>query len=92
MHHWLFANWAGENRGAFAAPRLRAIAEGAGLNLADYDTCMATGDHQAAARTETSSGVAQGINQTPTLFVNGVKLVGVPTMAELSAIIAQAAL
>ena len=90
MHNWIFANWAGENQGAFAAPRLRAIGEGAGLDLTSYDACMARGDQQAAAKAETSSGVAQGINQTPTLFVNGTKLVGVPTMAELSAVIAQA--
>lgn len=91
MHNWLFANWAGENEGAFAAPRLHAIAEGAELNMTDYDTCMATGDQQAAAQAETASAVAQGINQTPTLFVNEVKLVGVPTMADLSTVIAQAA-
>lgn len=90
MHNWLFANWAGENEGAFAAPRLRAIAEGAGMDLTIYDACMATGEQQAAALAETNSGVAQGINQTPTLLVNGVKLVGVPTLAELSAVIAAA--
>lgn len=90
MHNWLFANWAGENEGAFAAPRLRAIAEGAGLDLMGWDACMATGTQQDAVRAETQSGVAQGINRTPTLLVNGTKLVGVPTLAELSAIIAAA--
>jgi protein-disulfide isomerase len=78
MHNWLFANWNGENRGAFAADRLRAIAYAAGLELGAYDTCMASGDKQAAARAETQSALAVGINSTPTLVINGVNMVGVP--------------
>ena len=33
MHSWLFANWNGENEGAFRAERLREIAAAAGLDL-----------------------------------------------------------
>ena len=78
MHNWLFANWNGENEGAFAAPRLTAVATAAGLNLAEYDACMATGDKQAAVISETNQGVAAGIGQTPTLVINGQALVGAP--------------
>lgn len=91
MHDWLFANWDGENEGAFAAPRLRAIATAAGLDLAEYDACMATGDQQAAVRTETTQGVAAGIGSTPTLMINGQALVGAPrTYADFAAILDQA--
>jgi protein-disulfide isomerase len=78
MHNWLFANWNGENQGAFTADRLRAIATAAGLDQARYDSCMAAGDKQTAVRNETASAIAASINQTPTLIVNGVSYVGSP--------------
>ena len=78
MHNWLFANWNGENEGAFAADRLRAIATAAGLDLTAYDSCMAVGDKQSAARSETLSAQAAGVNQTPTLIVNGTSITGSP--------------
>lgn len=85
MHDWLFANWAGENEGAFRAERLRAIAEAARLDLGAYDACMATGQQQAAVRAETQQAVASGVNSTPTLSVNGTRYTGAPTGAQLSA-------
>lgn len=91
MHNWLFANWDGENQGAFAAPRLRAIATAAGLDLATYDSCMAAGDKQAAVNNETNQGVAAGIGSTPTLIINGQALVGAPrAYADWAAILDQA--
>lgn len=90
MHNWLFANWNGENEGAFKADRLRAIATAAGLDLATYDSCMAGGANQTATRNETSSGVAAGITQTPTLIINGATMVGSPnTFAEFAQILDQ---
>jgi len=91
MHNWLFANWNGENEGAFAADRLRAIATAAGLNLTTYDSCMASGDQQTAVGNETASGLAAGINQTPTLIINGAKIVGSPNnFADFAMILDQA--
>lgn len=91
MHNWLFANWDGENRGAFAAERLRAIAAAAEVDLTAWDACMATGDEQAAVRAETQEAVAAGINSTPTLVINGERVVGVPEYAVLAAAITRAA-
>lgn len=91
MHNWLFANWNGENEGAFAANRLRALATAAGLDLTKYDTCMASGDQQTAVRNETASAVAGGISQTPTLIVNGASVVGSPkSFADFAMILDQA--
>ncbi len=91
MHNWLFANWDGENEGAFRADRLRAIAEAAELDPAAYDSCMASGTHQAAVRAETAEAVAAGITSTPTLIVNSERITGVPRYEQLAAIIDQAA-
>lgn len=91
MHDWIFANWNGENEGAFRAERLRRIAEAAGLDMAAYDTCMAAGDKQAAVRAETQQGLAAGVNQTPTVFINGTMYTGRMTGPDLSAAIVAAA-
>ena len=91
MHNWLFANWNGENQGAFAAARLSAIATAAGLDMTQYNACMATRDQQAAAIAETSQGVAAGVNQTPTLVINGEAMAGSPgNYADWAAIVDQA--
>jgi protein-disulfide isomerase len=92
MHDWIYANWNGENQGAFVADRLRAMATGAGLDLVAYDACMAAGDKQAAVRAETLSAVTAGIDQTPTLIINGVAMVGTPRdFATFARVIDQAA-
>lgn len=91
MHDWLYANQNGENEGAFAQDRLRAIAQAAGLDATTYDSCMATGDKQSAVQAETSAGAAAGINSTPTIKLNGTLYKGRVTVADLGAAIASAA-
>jgi protein-disulfide isomerase len=91
MHDWLYANWQGENVGSFRQARLRGIAEGAGLDMTSYDSCMAAGDKQSAVRSETSQAIAQGIGNTPTLVINGTAYVGVPAYSDLVSIINGAA-
>jgi protein-disulfide isomerase len=88
---WAFANQSGENQGAFAAARLASIASAAGLDVPAWKACVATGDQQAAARTATQSALASGVNATPTLSINGQVIVGLRSVAELSALIDAAA-
>lgn len=83
MHDWLFANWNGENQGGFRQERLRAIAQSAELDMEAYETCMAVGDKQAAASAETDEAVANGINQTPTILLNGQRYTGAVTVGAL---------
>lgn len=91
FHDWLFANQVGENQGAFRDERLRAIATGAGLDVAAWDACRSTGEQQAAVRAETQEGVSKGVNATPTMFINGQAIVGVKSAAELGPMIEAAA-
>lgn len=88
---WTFANQAGENKGAFAAGRLKAIATAAGLDLAAWDACLVTGQQQTAVRSETKQAVAQGVNSTPTMVLNGQTIVGLRSAAELGGLIQAAA-
>jgi protein-disulfide isomerase len=91
FHDWLFANQAGENRGAFVDARLRGIAASAGLDVTAWDACRSTGEQQAAVRNETNQAIARGIDATPTLFLNGQQIVGLRTPAELGRLIQAAA-
>jgi Protein-disulfide isomerase len=91
FHNWLFANQVGENQGAFRDERIRAMATGAGLDVAAWDACRATGTQQAAVRTETQQAAAQGVNATPTMRLNGQVIVGVRSAADLGALIDAAA-
>ena len=91
FHDWAFANQSGENQGAFADARLRAIATAAGLDVTAWDACRATGQQQAAVRAETKQGEAQGLASTPTLFINGQSYVGLRSATELGKLIEAAA-
>jgi protein-disulfide isomerase len=89
FHDWVFANQNGENQGAFAAPRLAAMASAAGLDVTKWQACLATGT--AAVKTETAQAVAAGVNATPTMRLNGETIVGLKSITELGAKIEAAA-
>ena len=91
FHDWLFANQVGENEGAFRDERLRSIATSVGLDVAAWDACRATGEQQAAVRTETGQAVARGVNATPTMELNGQVIVGLHSADELGQLIEAAA-
>jgi protein-disulfide isomerase len=90
-HNWLFANQVGENQGAFRDERLRGIATAADLDVGAWDACRATGDQQAAVRAETQQALAQGVNATPTMILNGQVIVGTKSAEELGGLIEAAA-
>ena len=75
----------------FARDRLRAIAQEAGVNAEGYDSCVASGEHQAATRSETMDAIAAGVDSTPTLVINGRTIAGVPSVAQLTQLINEAA-
>lgn len=88
---WTFANQSGENKGAFAADRLKAIVTAAGLDVGAWQACVATGQQQKTVRSETAQAVAQGVNATPTMILNGQTIVGLRSVTELSGLIEAAA-
>lgn len=82
-HDKLFAEQRGENRGAFAKTNLKRFAAELGLDQTRFNACLESDRHLGAIQQEVSAGQQQGVNSTPTLFVNGVKLDGVPSFAQL---------
>ena len=75
-----------ENGGAFARPRLLAMASLLGLNQATFQACLDDQTVRAAVAAEKAQGQAAGVSGTPTSFINGTKVQGFkdyPTMAAL---------
>ena len=91
--HWVYANQDGENAGGFRADRLKAIAEAAGVDTSDWDACTTDPAVRQEVADSTSKGMAQGVNATPTMFINGTMVTpaGLKTLDELSALIEEAA-
>jgi protein-disulfide isomerase len=78
FHDLLFWNQAGENRGAFNRERLKAIAASAGLDAPSWQACFEGSTVRTNIEQATSTALSAGINSTPTLVINGQKVVGLP--------------
>jgi len=75
FHDVIFANQAGENKGAFSASRLEQIATMAGLNLDQYRSCMSDGTHKKDVAATTAEGNALPITSTPSFVIGGQAVV-----------------
>lgn len=73
-HDILFANWNGENQGAFSDSRLQAFAESVGLEMESFNTCFEANTHKDTIEDDFAAGLAIGVQGTPSVFVNGQKV------------------
>jgi protein-disulfide isomerase len=71
-HDMLFANQAGENRGAFVDRRLLAFAENLGLETDAFGDCFDEQAHEAEIAQDVQDAREAGVSSTPTILVNGV--------------------
>jgi protein-disulfide isomerase len=71
----LFANWNGENIGAFSDRRLLALGESLGLDMNQFEKCFNTNAYKVQIDQDFSDGISRGVNSTPSVFVNGVLVV-----------------
>lgn len=80
FHDYLFENQnkTGENKGTFSGAFLASVADAVGADKAAYDACMANGaaGMVAAVKAETAVGTAAGVNQTPTIAIDGKLMQG----------------
>jgi protein-disulfide isomerase len=77
MHSILFANWNGENQGAFSDRRLQSMAESLGLDMQAFNSCFNANRYEAEVQADLDLGEQWGVSGTPTVFVNGQR-VGAP--------------
>ena len=75
MQNTLFANVLGEDVGSFTDRRLQAIAEKAGLDMTEFNSCYSSGKYKDQVQQDFNDGIAAGVNGTPgflvTYTVNG---------------------
>jgi len=75
MQAHLFANVLGEDAGSFTDRRIQAIAEKAGLNMDEFNSCYSSGKYEDRVQQDLEDGEAAGITGTPgflvTYTVNG---------------------
>jgi protein-disulfide isomerase len=70
-HDILFANWGGENQGAYRDERLLAFARSLNLEMDSFETCFNTMPYTDQIEQDFQLGKQMGINSTPSIFVNG---------------------
>ena len=73
-HKMLFANQQTEGSGAFSDRRLKAFAGALGLDQAKFDACFDSHKFASVVNFDKTLGEQMGVNSTPSLFINGVKV------------------
>ncbi len=76
FHDYLYTHQNGENQGAFSAANLKKFAKDVRLNESDFNSCLDSNKYEQAVRDETNRGKTYGVTGTPTLFINGERVVG----------------
>ena len=71
MHSILYANWNGENLGAFTDRRLQAMAENIGLDMDAFNSCFNANKYEAEIQADLQLGQEMGVSGTPSIFLNG---------------------
>lgn len=74
MQATLYANWNGENQGAFSDRRLQAMAESLDLDMDAFNACFNPNKYEADIQADFELGEEMGVSGTPTVFVNGVRV------------------
>ena len=85
----LFQHQRAENSGVFTSDNLKRFAAQLGLNQAAFDAALDQHTYQSLVQAEVQQGDSVGVTATPTLFINGQKIEGVPTINRLSQLIDQ---
>jgi protein-disulfide isomerase len=85
-HDILFANWDGENEGAFNDKRLEAFAEAIELDMPSFNECFDSNFHRDTIDSDLLQGRESGVTGTPAVLVNGTLLTPgfVPSFGEIS--------
>lgn len=77
MHKYLFDNQPPESdTSMFTVDKLTQVAGTLGLDTNKFNSCLSTNKYQKNVDKDQSEGQAAGVSGTPTMFINGVSVVG----------------
>ena len=89
-HDQLFAHQAPENTGFLTKTRLLGFGDSSGVMSGQFDLCVTNSRHKDQVVKITDDASRKGVNQTPTVYVNGTRL-GNPSLEQMLAAIDKAA-
>ncbi len=75
-HQTLYENQRGVNTGVFTKGNLQRFADQHGLEAAPFTTCIEGLGYDAVISADKKLGRSEGVNATPTFFINGEMIVG----------------
>jgi protein-disulfide isomerase len=70
MHAYLFGNVLGEDAGSFTDKRLKAIAQKAGLDMSQFNSCYDSGKYADRVQQDFKDGQAANITGTPSFVIS----------------------
>lgn len=76
FHDYLYTHQGQENSGAFSKDNLKKFAADLGLNTDQFNSCLDADKYSKDYQADLSDGQKAGVNGTPTVFINGVPVVG----------------
>lgn len=82
-HDYLYEHQGVENSGAFSKEKLKDFAVALNLNTEQFKFCLDTDKYSQKVANDVADARDLGVNSTPTFFLNGEKLVGVSSYADL---------
>jgi protein-disulfide isomerase len=71
FHDTLYANQHGENQNAFSDARLKEMARTLQLDTSEFNRCLDSGETSGAVQKSVADAREQGINSTPSIFIDG---------------------
>ena len=75
-HDAIFDNWMDARTSGFSVEWIRTTADKLELDAVEFDECMESGRAFERVKASHLDGVERGVNATPTVLVNGVRIGG----------------
>ena len=86
MHNWFYDNQPPESdTSIFTVDNLTSVAGNLGMDTTSFRSCLSSSKYQKDVDKDMSEGQTAGVSGTPTLFINGVSIVGAVPYATIKA-------
>lgn len=90
MHQYLYKNQPSESdTSMYTTDNMTKIAGQLGMNTSSFKSCLSANKYDKNLQTDLSAGQAAGVTGTPTVFINGIPIVGAQPYAAFKAAIDQ---
>ncbi|MCL5435986.1 MAG: DsbA family protein [Patescibacteria group bacterium] len=80
-HDYLFTHQGQENSGWASSDKQKGFAKSLGLNVSQFGKCLDDHKYSVEVQNESKAALGYGVSGTPTVFVNGVRIVGAQSYA-----------